>query len=147
MNITSVQSRPIICHSSKPNQDPNPTNPTPPNSTIDPFCRDNPELCIGGALGYEYYSTKGAFNGSGIAVAGEAWNQGQRRIFTIYFQHWTGDIRFMQYTTDRKWIGGTKSETVASDAKNATPISTVAYNVEGTQFVSLCLLSLDARFD
>ncbi|ORY07031.1 hypothetical protein BCR34DRAFT_570945 [Clohesyomyces aquaticus] len=103
------------------------------SAKMDPFCRNNPTLCIGGMLDEKYYSKKGAFNGSGIALAGESWNKEQRRIFTIYFQHWTGDIRFMQYTTDRKWVGGGKAQTIASDAKNATPISTVAYNTNGTQ--------------
>jgi hypothetical protein len=69
-------------------------------------------------------------------VAGESWNKGQKRIFTLYFQHWSGDLRYMQYTTDRKWIGGDKAQTIASDAKNATPISTVAYTLNGTMVVS-----------
>jgi hypothetical protein len=42
----------------------------------------------------------------------------------------------MQYTTDRKWIGGTKAETVASDAKPATPISAVSFALNTTQYVS-----------
>jgi hypothetical protein len=103
------------------------------NST-DPFCRENPEYCIGGALNANYLSKKGAYNGTGIALAGESWNVGQRRIFTLYFQHHTGDIRFMQYTTDRKWIGGSKAETVATDAKNGSPISAVAYALNTTQY-------------
>jgi hypothetical protein len=41
----------------------------------------------------------------------------------------------MQYTTDRKWIGGSKAETVATDAKNASPISAVAVGLNGTQYV------------
>lgn len=51
---------------------------------------------------------------------------------SVLFQHHKGDIRFMQYTADQKWVGGTKSETVATDARNATPISTVAYALNGT---------------
>ncbi|KAF1948069.1 hypothetical protein EJ02DRAFT_461571 [Clathrospora elynae] len=102
--------------------------------TMDPFCRTKPELCIGGTLNADYFSKKGAFNGTGIALAGESWNKGQRRIFTLYFQHHTGDIRFMQYSTDRKWDGGTKAQTVASDAKNASPISAVAFAVNHTQY-------------
>jgi hypothetical protein len=106
------------------------------DETSDPFCRENPELCVGGALNAKYLSKKGAFNGTGIALAGESWNTGQRRIFTLYFQHHTGDIRFMQYTTDRKWIGGTKAQTVASDAKDASPISAVSFAINSTQYVS-----------
>jgi hypothetical protein len=110
--------------------------PSDPSDEIDPFCRDSPELCIGGALGSQYYSTKGAFNGSGIALAGEPWTKGQQRIFTLFFQHHTGDIRYMQYETDAKWKGGKKEQTVATDAKNATALSTVAYFINTTQHVS-----------
>lgn len=90
---------------------------------------------MGGALNAEYFSKKGAYNGSGIALAGESWNAGQRRLFTLYFQHHTGDIRFMQYTTDKKWEGGSRTETVATDAKNGSPISAVAVPINATQYV------------
>ena len=103
--------------------------------TTDPFCRQKPEYCIGGALNADYISKKGVYNGTGIALAGESWNVGQRRIFTLYFQHYTGDIRFMECTTDQKWIGGSRTETIATDAKNASPISAVAVGLNSTQFV------------
>jgi hypothetical protein len=102
----------------------------------DAFCRQKPEYCIGGSLNANYFSKKGAYNGTGIALAGESWNVGQRRIFTLYFQHHTGDIRYMQYTTDKKWVGGTKAQTVATDAKNASPISAVSVGLNTTQYVS-----------
>ncbi|KAF2866655.1 hypothetical protein BDV95DRAFT_631492 [Massariosphaeria phaeospora] len=96
-----------------------------------PYCRNHPELCIGGTLDPNFYSKKGAFNGSGIAVAGQAgdplWEGENTRMFTLYFQHWTGDLRSIKYTGGKKWIGGTKEQTVATDAKSATPISTVAF--------------------
>lgn len=62
-------------------------------------------------------------------------------MFTVYFQHHTGDIRYMKYTNGKntngqKWIGGGITETVASNAKNSTPISAVSYAANGTQFVS-----------
>ena len=104
---------------------------------MDPFCRKNPDLCIGGALNSNYISKKGAFNGTGIALAGESWNKGQRKLFTLYFQHHTGDIRFMQYSTDQTWLGGTKAQTVASDAKDASPISAVSFAIDATQYVSI----------
>jgi len=108
----------------------------------DAFCRQKPEYCIGGSLNANYFSKKGVYNGTGMALAGESWNVGQRRIFTLYFQHHTGDIRYIQYTTDRQWIGGSKSETVATDAKNASPISAVSVNLDSTQYVSqLCTVS------
>lgn len=107
----------------------------------DPFCREKPDYCIGGSLDAQYLSKKGVFNGTGIALAGESWNVGQRRIFTLYFQHHTGDIRFMQYNTDRKWIGGTRSETVATDAKPGSPISAVAFGVNSTQYFHIFYIS------
>jgi hypothetical protein len=106
-----------------------------------PFCKDHPEYCIGGNLNAEYYSKKGAFNGSGIALAGESWNVGQRRIFTLFFQHHSGDIRQMQYGTDQLWVGGNKTNMVANDAKNGTTISAVAYTLKQTGWVSKPFLS------
>lgn len=107
-----------------------------------PFCKDHPELCIGGNLNAEYYSKRGAFNGSGIALAGESWNAGQRRIFTLYFQHHTGDIRYMQYGTDQRWVGGNSSNLIATDAKNGTTISAVAYTLNQTSWVSVSRSSI-----
>jgi hypothetical protein len=92
---------------------------------------------MGGSLNADYLSKKGAFNGSGIALAGESWNPATGTLFTLYFQHHTGDIRYLKYTKGQKWIGGGITETVASNAKNATPISAVAYVANTTQFVSL----------
>jgi hypothetical protein len=42
----------------------------------------------------------------------------------------------MQYTKDRKWVGGTSSETVAKNAKNGTAISAVAFTLNETSYVS-----------
>lgn len=109
---------------------------------MDPFCHDNPKLCIGGSLDAAYISKKGAFNGSGIALAGEIWNPTTGTLFTVYFQHHTGDIRFMKYTSGQKWIGGGITETVATNAKNATPISAVSYAANSTQFVSSTITTL-----
>jgi hypothetical protein len=83
-------------------------------------------------LGSLYYTTNGTFNGTGIALATEFWNHQERKIMTVYFQHWTGDIRSIQLTPKGEWIGGTKSEVIVTDAKNATPISTVSYATNGT---------------
>lgn len=89
-------------------------------------------MAIGGVLDPRYYSTKGAFNGTGIALAGESFVNKERGIITIYFQHHTGDIRWMQLNAKGNWIGGTKAETVATDAKNGSAISTVAYAMNTT---------------
>jgi hypothetical protein len=49
----------------------------------------------------------------------------------MYFQHYTGDIRWMQLTNTGDWVGGTYSEVVAVDARNNTPLSAVAYSIGG----------------
>jgi hypothetical protein len=50
----------------------------------------------------------------------------------MYFQHNSGDIRFERLTSDGSWVGGSQSEIVASNAKNSTPLSAVAYVQNGT---------------
>jgi hypothetical protein len=55
---------------------------------------------------------------------------------TVYFQHFSGEIRSIQLTPKGEWIGGSKTEVVVSDAKNATPISAVSYSLNGTSLVS-----------
>jgi hypothetical protein len=90
-----------------------------------------------------YYTSNGTFNGSGIALATEFWNHEERKIMTVYFQHFSGEIRSIQLTPKGEWIGGSKSEVVVSDAKNATPISAVSYSLGGTSMVCMeaeCLL-------
>ncbi|KAJ4309426.1 hypothetical protein N0V94_008933 [Neodidymelliopsis sp. IMI 364377] len=110
---------------------------------IDPFCREHPKLCIGGSLNADYISKKGAYNGSGIALAGESWNPSTGTLFTVYYQHYSGDIRFMKYTKGQKWAGGGVTETVATDAKNATPISAVSYAANSTQFFHVFYIGHD----
>jgi len=54
----------------------------------------------------------------------------------MYFQHWTGTIRYMhQDASTGNWLGGTTSEIVASDAKNSTPLAAVAYALNETSTV------------
>lgn len=50
----------------------------------------------------------------------------------MYFQHHSGDIRFERLTAEGEWVGGSQSEIVASNAKNSTPLSAVAYVQNGT---------------
>lgn len=50
--------------------------------------------------------------------------------YTVYYQHYGGDIRYVQLTIDGTFVGGSPSEVVASDAKNSTPISVVQYVVD-----------------
>ncbi|KAF1950437.1 hypothetical protein CC80DRAFT_426916 [Byssothecium circinans] len=62
---------------------------------------------------------------------------------TVYFQHWTGDLRWMYLSPEGKWVGGTKSETIAGNAKNSTPISAVAYMVNATAVWHIFYISKD----
>lgn len=86
---------------------------------------------IGGAINPAYFSTTGAFNGSGIAIAQQSFTNdltaGQQGTIVMYFQHWTGEIRYKQLTPSGQWQGGDTSTIVASDAKNNTPLSAVSY--------------------
>ena len=77
----------------------------------------------------------GAFNGSGVAVAGESFDFGGHGETVLYFQHYSGQIRSTQLQPDGTWQGGSLSEVVATDAKDASPISAVSYSVNGTNTV------------
>ena len=45
--------------------------------------------------------------------------------FLLFFQHYAGDIRWIQSVWPDTWHGGSAYDLVASDAKNGTPISAV----------------------
>lgn len=81
---------------------------------------------IGGALDPEYYSRTGAFNGTGIAISAYTAYGDTHGSLVLYFQHSSGQIRWLQLSAAGEWLGGTLSEVVAVDAKNSTPISSVA---------------------
>ena len=83
------------------------------------------------------YSTTGAFNGSGIALASQSFSSGGYGSIVMYFQHHTGQIRSAQLGSDGRWKGGDATEIVAVDAKNGTPIAAVAYARNNIAVVSL----------
>ncbi|KAK4502250.1 hypothetical protein PRZ48_005675 [Zasmidium cellare] len=95
----------------------------------------NAEYLIGGAINPAYYSDDGAFNGSGIALASQSFSRelqdGTQGSLVMYFQHYTGEIRWKQLSPDGDWQGGDVSAVVASDAKNSTPLSAVSYVSRG----------------
>jgi hypothetical protein len=99
--------------------------PTTPNST--PIYTGNPNYDIGGSLSPLYYSTDGAFNGSGLALATSTFDQSGYGSINLYFQYHDGSIRWIRLLEDGSWQGGTIAEIIAADAKNATPIAAVAY--------------------
>lgn len=91
---------------------------------------------IGGAIDPSYFSTEGAFNGSGIALASQSFSkdlqEGTQGTLVMYFQHYTGQIRWKQLSSSGEWQGGDFSTVVAVDAKNSTPLSAVSYALNGT---------------
>ncbi|RMY31329.1 hypothetical protein D0866_07363 [Hortaea werneckii] len=109
--------------------------PTSTQPALSPTATENAEYLIGGALDPSYYSTTGAFNGSGIALASQSFatdlQTGTQGSIVMYFQHHSGEIRWQQLSSSG-WIGGSASEVVAVDAKNSTPLSAVAYTTNGT---------------
>jgi len=105
--------------------------PTPDSPPTTPLSNS---LEIGGSVDPSYYSSSGAWNGSGSAFAlqnfAEDFNDDiadQVYDKVIYFQHHTGGIRWMRLTANatQAWQQGPPSSEVASDAKYSTPISTV----------------------
>ncbi|KAG9853337.1 hypothetical protein KCU78_g4579, partial [Aureobasidium melanogenum] len=95
-----------------------------------PQSAQSSDYYIGGALNPAYYSKEGAFNGSGLALASQSFGSGEYGELVLYFQHHSGSIRW-QRKSDNGWLGGTASEVVATDAKNSTPLSAVAYSLNG----------------
>lgn len=114
--------------SSEPSSEPSDSVPSPSTS---PPVQD--AFSIGGGLDESYYSTKGAWNGSGIAHSWQTFSsdeegpiQGQEYV-VVYYQHHSGAVRWMRRFNDSIWLRGSDdSEDVAVDAKDATPISSVS---------------------
>ena len=96
----------------------------------------NTEYLIGGAINPAYYTDVGAFNGSGIALASQSFAtalaEGTQGALVMYFQHHSGEIRWIQLNNEGDWLGGSSSEIVAPTAKNSTPLSAVSFSVNGT---------------
>lgn len=99
-----------------------PANPPPPAPTSIP---------------QDFFSTVGAFNGSGIALASESFASGGHGAIVMYFQHHSGQLRSAQLASDGTWQGGDITDIVASNAKNGTPIAAVAYARNQTAAVGI----------
>ena len=115
-------------HSAPATTSTTPTRPSPtstPSNT--PTITGDPAYDIGGALSPSYYSTDGAFNGSGIALATSTFDQSGYGSINMYFQYHDGTIRWIRLLLDGSWQGGTVAEIITADAKNGTPIAAVAY--------------------
>ena len=89
---------------------------------------------IGGSINPSYFSGSGVWNGSGSALALQNFHEDfddaiadQVYDKVVYFQHHTGEIRWMRQTANKTqaWQPAPPNSEVASDAKNSTPLSTV----------------------
>jgi hypothetical protein len=76
-------------------------------------------------------SKAGAFNGSAFAL-GSTVVEDPDGMIEFYFQHWTGEIRYLVRNDAGDWSGGDSSHTVATDAKNATELSLMTYTFNET---------------
>ena len=99
---------------------------------------EDPLYSIGGAYDPAYYSKQGAFNGTGVALADV--NFGIDNSIYVFYQRYTGEIEQLIYEADGNWNFVTE---VASNAKNATPLSTVAYIVDNIATWHLFYISED----
>lgn len=78
----------------------------------------------------------GALSGTKISLVAQPYMNGggSDQSLVMYFQHRSGQIRWMGLDTDGKWTGGDSSTLVADDAKLGTPISAVSYTWDGEIF-------------
>ena len=75
--------------------------PSNPSNAVSPV---NTGYLVGGAIDLKYYTTEGAFNGSGIALASQSFtrdlSEGTQGSIVMYFQRHSGDIRWVQLGND-----------------------------------------------
>lgn len=99
-----------------------------------PYEPSSDAMEIGGSINPSYLSGSGVWNGSGSAFALQNFHEDfddaiadQVSDKVVYFQHHTGEIRWMRQTANRTqtWQLGPPNSEVASDAKNSAPLSAV----------------------
>jgi hypothetical protein len=133
VGLTSRQSDNAL--SSSPTSEPTTSSTTEPSATP----TASKELQIGGAIDSSYYSTSGAWNGSGIAYVWQNFTQHWDDILAsneyshvVYFQDFKGELRWMRQAADYSWKEGPDDlVVVATDARNSTPISAAQYTADG----------------
>jgi len=89
----------------------------------------DPNTSVGGYLNDAYYSKSGAFNGSGIAIAGA--NTDDNESLYAFYQDPTGELQYtvMDSTGQWKLIGPVNHDSYK--ALNGTPLSTVQHIIGG----------------
>lgn len=107
----------------------------------------NKQLHIRGSIDPSYYTTSGAWNGSGVAYIwqnltgiGAGLLASSEYSYVVYYQHDTGEIPWMRQSPDSTWEESTRDlAIVAADATNSTPISAVQYTSNGVNYLE-CVL-------
>lgn len=87
---------------------------------------------IGGQINDAYYSKSGAWNGSGIAIAGV--DQTKNEAIYAFYQAYDGSIQFTLMDAQKKWNHIGPVNDGSFPALNATPLSTVQHLV-GDQLI------------
>lgn len=100
-----------------------------------------------------FLSTSGAFNGSGISALATKFsnisaaamndNEDQAGNLLVFFQHYNGEIRWIQRSEMEAWEGGSSNEIVASDAKNGTPITAMSARPDGVRQLHVFCTCMD----
>jgi hypothetical protein len=131
---------------SKDSSESSTTSSTPSTSTQPPSPTAvlSDELKIGGSLNDSYYSSSGAWNGSGIAQVWQNFAQNftdtstaNQHEIVVYYQDHDGDIRWLRETsnTTSVWQPGPADVAVmAEDARNSTPIAAVHWDSDGANY-------------
>lgn len=107
------------------------SNPSPGGSSTNGTSGDNPDVdinaAVGGYINPAYYSKSGAWNGSGIAIAGA--NVVTDQSIYAFYQDYTGAIQQTLMTSEYTWqvVGPVNSG--APTALNGTPLSTVEHTL------------------
>lgn len=100
--------------------------PPPPANTSTP---NNPGVdintSVGGYINNDYYSESGAWNGSGIAIAGANPNKNEA-IYAFYQDH-TGAIQYTLMDSQNRWTLVGPVNDNSHKALNGTPLSTVLH--------------------
>lgn len=97
-----------------------------PTSTVDP------NIAVGGYISPAYYSTSGAWNGSGIAIA--AAKPGVDQSLFAFYQDPTGMLQYTLLNAQGQWSQVGPVNAGSYKALNGTPISTVNHQL-GNQLV------------
>ena len=87
----------------------------------------------------------GALDGTSIALVTSTFTSDDGTVgknLEMFFQHQTGEIRWMRLADNGSWVGGDASTAIAEDAKMNTPISAISYIWNGASFRRVYCTSL-----